>query len=87
MLLEERDEGEFRIYAGAMEGRTGDGYIAAVVVSRVRGTDSGPRETYRNDALAGGHRWESPQLAIRYAIATGREVLKTERLRLAAARR
>ena len=32
MHFDERDEGDYRIYAGALEAPRGDGYIAAVVV-------------------------------------------------------
>jgi hypothetical protein len=83
MTLDERDEGDYRIYAGALEGVHGDGYIAAVVVSRVRNTDRAPREAFRDEALACGHRWARPEEALSYAIGKGREVVRTERMRLA----
>ena len=83
MQLDERDEGDYRIYAGALEAIQGDGYIAAVVVSRVRNTGRAPREAYRDDALACGHRWANAQDALSYALGKGREVVKTERHRLA----
>ena len=83
MTLDERDEGDYRIYAGALEGAQGDGYIAAVVVSRVRNTDRAPREAFRDEALACGHRWARPEEALSYAIGKGREVVRTERMRLA----
>ena len=83
MKLDERDEGEYRIYAGALESKLGDGYIAAVVVSRVRGVERGPREAYRDDALACGHRWEQPEQALSYALGKGREVVRTQRHMLA----
>ena len=82
MQLDERDEGEYRIYAGAMESRMGDGYIAAVVVNKVRGV-ARPHEAYRDDALACGHRWASAQAALTYAFVKGREVIRTEPHRLA----
>ena len=34
MHFDERNEGDYRIFAGALEAAQGDGYIAAVVVSR-----------------------------------------------------
>ena len=83
MQLDERDEGEYRIYAGAMESKLGDGYIAAVVVSRVRGVGR-PREAFRDDALACGHRWESAKAALSYAFGKGRDVIRSEGQRLAA---
>lgn len=84
MQFNEHDEGDYRIYAGALESSLGDGYIAAVVVSRVRGIDRIPREAYRDEALACGHRWERPDQAIAYAIGKGREAVRSERERLAA---
>ncbi|HEV7915293.1 MAG TPA: hypothetical protein VGP22_16130 [Albitalea sp.] len=83
MQFNERDEGDYRIYGGALEAKQGDGYIAAVVVSRVRNTDRAPREAYRDDALACGHRWASPEAALSYALGKGCEVIRTERHRLA----
>ena len=83
MQFNQRDEGEYRIYAGALESALGDGYIAAVVVSRVQGTAHVPREAYRDDSLACGHRWARPEEALAYAIGKGREVVQTEPHRLA----
>lgn len=83
MQFHERDEGDYRIYAGALESKAGDGYIAAVVVSRVHGASHAPREAYRDDSLACGHRWARAAEALRYAIGKGREVVKTEPHRLA----
>ena len=82
MQLDERDEGEYRIYAGAMESKLGDGYIAALVVSKVRGVTR-PREAFRDDALACGHRWESAKAALTYAFGKGREVVRSQAERLA----
>lgn len=77
MQLDERDEGDYRIYAGALEGKQGDGYIAAVVVNKVRGTDT-PREAYRDELLACGHRWQTAEAALWYAIGKGRELVLTQ---------
>ena len=65
--LAEQDEGEYRIYAGALESTIGDGYTATVVVNR------GACEVYRDEALARGHRWARPDEALAYAIGKGRE--------------
>lgn len=47
MHFEEVDTGDYRIYAGAIEQPRAFGYVAAVVVVRLRG--SMPRqETFRN---------------------------------------
>jgi hypothetical protein len=83
MHFDEREEGEYRIYAGALESKFGDGYIATLVVNRVRGVERGPREAYRDEALAGGHRWARPEQAGSYALGKGAEVIRTEQHRLA----
>ena len=76
MHFDERTEGRYQIYAGALEARQGDGYIAAVVVVR---RDEAPapraREAWRDDSLACGHRWASPADALLYAIDRAREVI------------
>ena len=59
MKFDERTDGEFRIYAGALEAPKGDGYIAAVVVSRQRTVGPKPREVFRDESLACGHRWKT----------------------------
>ena len=82
MQFDQRDEGEYRIYAGAMESKLGDGYIAAVVVSKVRGVPF-EKEAFRDDALACGHRWESPKAALSYAFGKAREVIRNQTHRLA----
>ncbi|HEX6707842.1 MAG TPA: hypothetical protein VF169_24065 [Albitalea sp.] len=83
MLLNECHEGDYRIWAGALGGELGDGYIAAVVIDRVRGLSAGPREAFRDESLAGGYRWPSPQAAVWYAINKGRELVTAKRDRLA----
>ncbi|HEX7383321.1 MAG TPA: hypothetical protein VF291_03350 [Burkholderiaceae bacterium] len=83
MHFDERDEGDYRIYAGALEAPRGGGYIAAVVVKRIRGARDGPREAWRDESLAGGHRWLSPHEALHYALDKARELIRCERHRLA----
>jgi hypothetical protein len=83
MHFDERDEGDYRIYAGALEAPRGGGYIAAVVVKRVRGACGAQREAYRDESLACGHRWLSAQDALRYALDKARELIHRERHRLA----
>jgi len=80
--LHQRDEGDYRIYTGALETRHGDGYIAAVVVSRIRGMNQGPLEAFRDESLACGHRWPSAGAALAYALSKAREVIRTEQRRL-----
>ncbi len=74
MHFEERTIGDYRIYAGALEGPQGDGYVAAMVVQRVLGIPR-PREAYRDDSLACGHRWKSPGAALAYAIDKASDVI------------
>ena len=82
MLFDERNEGEYRIYAGALEAPQGDGYLAAVVINRLRGVKEPPREAYRDTAMAAGYRWASARDALSYALAKGLEMIRTERQRL-----
>lgn len=82
MIFDERSDGDYRIYAGALEAPRGQGYIAALVVNRVNGA-AAPREAFRDDSLACGHRWLSPEEALGYAMNKAREVIHRERHRLA----
>jgi hypothetical protein len=58
MRFDERVEGDYRIYAGALEARCGDGYTAA--------------------GLAGGHRWESADEALRYALTSACQAIHSD---------
>ena len=82
MTLIQRDEGDYCIFCGAIEGTQGDGYIAAVVVNQVRNIKRSTQECFRDNALACGHRWASPEAALSYAMARGHEVVKMEQDRL-----
>lgn len=82
MIFDERTEGDYRIYAGALEAPRGQGYIAAVVVSRVQGAGGKPREAFRDDSLACGHRWPSADEALNYALNKAREFILREPQRL-----
>ena len=74
--FDERTEGPYQIYAGALEAPQGDGYIAAVVVvSREERSAQRGREAWRDDSLACGHRWASAADALLYAIERAREVI------------
>jgi hypothetical protein len=77
MRFLETTEGEYRIYVGALDAPGGNGYIAALVVSR-DGTGAG-REAFRDDSLACGHRWSSAEDAISYAMMRGREMVRGRR--------
>ena len=82
MQFDERVEGDYRIYAGALEAPRGDGYIAAVVVSRVRGARA-VREAWRDDSLACGYRWASAGEALDYALEQASELIRTRSKALA----
>lgn len=75
MVFDECIDGDYRIYAGALEAPRGQGYIAAVVVNRVRG-ETAPREAFRDESLAGGHRWPSAGEALRYALQYTRALIR-----------
>jgi len=76
MHFDERDEGSFRIYAGALEAPSGEGYIAAVVVKRI---DAGNAPAfYRDECLSGGHRWASASAALQFALSTGRKAIRAK---------
>ena len=84
MHFDERNIGDYRVYAGALEGPLGDGYIAAlVVVQRVQGVPGAPREVLRDENMAGGHRWRSADAALAYAIGRAREAIRNESQMLA----
>lgn len=76
MQFDERTLGDYRIFAGAMEAPRGDGYTAAMIVQRTRGVPNAPREAYRDESLAGGHRWESAEAALAYAFSKAQEVIR-----------
>jgi len=69
-------EGEYRIYAGAIEATNSAGYLAALVVSRIGGQNGRPKEAFRDTQLAAGYRWDSPQDALRYALMKGQEIVR-----------
>ena len=85
MMFDERNEDDYRIYAGALEAPQGDGYLAAVVINRLRGAGgaTAPREVFRDTSLAAGYRWPSPKDALSYAVAKAVEMIRTEHRSLA----
>ena len=72
MRFDEQTEGDYRIYVGALEAPGGHGYTAALVVSR----ECGKKEAFRDESLACGHRWPSPDEAMSYALARGRDLVR-----------
>ncbi len=86
MRFDEGHEGDYRIYVGALEAPRGDGFIAALVVSRVRnvqGREARNSEAFRDDSLACGYRWPSAEEAIHYAMNRAREMIRTRSRMLA----
>jgi hypothetical protein len=83
VVFDERRDGDYRIYAGALEAPQGHGYIAALVVNRVDGVPDAPRETFRDDSLACGYRWLSSSEALTYAMNKARSIIQRERVELA----
>jgi hypothetical protein len=75
MNLQERDIGDYRIYAGALDAPRG-GYVAAVEVHRLRGGPRAPEVIFSNDCLSGGHRFETPHEALKHAMDVGHQALR-----------
>lgn len=82
MIFDERTEGDYRIYAGALEAPRGQGYITALVVNRIGDAGHKPREAFRDDSLACGHRWPSAAEALSYALNKARELIQRDPQRL-----
>jgi hypothetical protein len=96
MQFDECFEGEYRIFVGALDAPRGEGFIAAVVVSRLVNDDlpegsegmaagednaNAPRsrrarEVWRDDSLACGYRWPTPEAALHYAKNRAREMVR-----------
>ncbi|MBI5718278.1 MAG: hypothetical protein HZC37_11410 [Burkholderiales bacterium] len=96
MQFDECFEGDYRIFVGALDAPRGEGFIAAVVVSRLfgaeaPGADDGgdaadgnanaprsrrAREVWRDDSLACGYRWPTPEAALHYAKNRAREMVR-----------
>ena len=77
MRFNECQEGDYRIFVGAVEATRGDGYMAALIVNRVRGATGKHPEAFRDDSLACGYRWPSPDEAMHYAMNRARELIRS----------
>ena len=77
MRFEETQEGDYRIFVGAVESPQGQGYIAAVVVNRVNHSAGRPREAFRDDSLACGYRWRAAEEAMSFAMTRARELIRS----------
>lgn len=76
MQFQEAREGEYRIYAGALESPVGDGFTAALVVQHAR--SDALRDAFRDEQLACGHRWASADEALSYAVRKAREMIRSK---------
>ena len=83
MRFNETHEGDYRIFVGALEAPRGDGYIAALVVNRVNHGEGPRSEAFRDDSLACGYRWRSPDEAMNYAMNRARELIRSRSQMLA----
>jgi len=75
MHFQETTEGDYRIFAGAIEAPARGGYFAALVVNRT-GPTQRPLEAFRDTLLAAGYRWPSADEALRYAVQRGQEIVR-----------
>jgi len=82
MRFTEGREGDYRIYAGALEAPGGQGYTAALVLSRVGGEPGRPGEAFRDDHLACGYRWPTADEALHYAMNRARELVRSRSSKL-----
>jgi hypothetical protein len=78
MHYDEVDAGDYRLRIGAVEAPE-HGYLASLVISMVQGFGE-PREVYRDDDMAGGYAWPSPQEALQYAMTAGQRLLRDPHL-------
>lgn len=76
MQFAECRQGEWRIYAGALEAPQGDGYTAALVVRQERVGEMTSTVSFRDDSLSCGHRWPTADAALAYAIGRGRDFIR-----------
>ena len=81
MKFDERIDGDYRIYAGALDVWEGDGYRAAVVINRRCASHAQGREVFRDESLACGHRWLSADEALLFALCKAQEWVCDDRLR------
>ena len=81
MQFEDREVGKYRIHAGSLELRAGQGHLASVIVNRSRDGKTATREVYRDLAVSGGHRWLTSDQALQRALMLGAIAVTAERHR------
>jgi hypothetical protein len=77
MKFAERDEGNYRIYAGAFEA-AGGGYHASVVIVRWRGVKNPPVEAYRGEMLDNARAFNRDDLALDHAMRHATQIIRVE---------
>ena len=76
MQFDERDDGDYRIYGGALDAPNG-GFLAAVVVMRLRNCPGEAQVVFRDERLSCGHRFAAASDALRHAMDAGRRALRS----------
>lgn len=81
MRFEDRQDGEYRIHAGSLEPRAGEGHLASVIVNHSRDGKIGVQEIYRDLEVSGHHRWLTSDQALHHALMLGAKAVVAERQR------
>jgi len=80
MNLAEQLEGEFRIYAAAIDADGGSGFYAGVVVRPWRASSMAAcRDTFRDERLEDGAVWSSAESALGFALQVGVAAVRAQR--------
>ncbi len=77
MHFGQRDVGNFRIYAGALEA-PGGGYTASVVVHKTSSAPKEPQVVFSDYKLFGGYRFEEPASALVRAMDVGHRTIRMQ---------
>jgi hypothetical protein len=75
------NEGDYRVYVSAL--RREHGYVAALLVSRIRGVAGAPKLAFCDFALRGGRLWSSAADALAQAASQGERLVWNEPAQLA----
>ena len=75
MNFQQRDAGDFRIYAMAFDSPQG-GYVAGVEVRTIGSTSIPARVLYSNEFLANGFRFEASADALKHALDIGHRLIR-----------
>ena len=80
MNIVERVEGDFRIYAAAIDAEGGAGFYAAVVVRPLRTSSMvAGRETFKDERLEDGAVLQSASAALDFALQVGVAAVRAQR--------